>query len=92
MLEANTDKPNPERILTFDETELSTVMQKLAVRANINLGGKHLRFHCFRKFLCDKLAGVMSTEKWKQIVGKVIAEGAYIGAEDFRGTLQGCNA
>ena len=25
----------------------------------------------------------MSTEKWKQIVGKVIAEGAYIGAEDL---------
>ena len=33
MLEANPDKPDTERILTFDETELSTVMQKLAVQS-----------------------------------------------------------
>ena len=67
-----------ERIITVSEDELSSIIQSLAVKANINLGGKHLRFHCFRKWLIDRLSSMMSESKWKQIVGKAISEGAYV--------------
>ena len=84
MLDANTSKPDNERIITVQEEELSTMMQQLAVKANINLGGKHLRFHCLRKYLIDRLSSMMSESKWKQIVGKAISEDAYVSSLDLR--------
>jgi integrase len=78
VLDSNKNKPNDERIITVSEDELSSIIQSLAVKANINLGGKHLRFHCFRKWLIDRLSSMMSESKWKQIVGKAISEGAYV--------------
>jgi hypothetical protein len=82
VLEAGTAHADSEQILTFDETELSTVLQRLAEKANIQLGGKHLRFHCLRKYLCNALSSVLSESKWKQIVGKATSEGAYISDVD----------
>ena len=84
VLDANRDKPNNERIITVQEEELSSILQALAVKANINLGDQHLRFHCFRKYLSDRLSANMSESKWKQIVGKAISEGAYISNFELR--------
>ena len=84
ILEAGISHTDSEQILTFNENELSTVLQGLAKKANIQLGDKHLRFHCFRKYLCDRLSSVMSDQKWKQIVGKTISEGAYISSFELR--------
>ena len=84
ILEAGISHADSDQILTFNENELSTVLQNLAKKANIQLGGKHLRFHCLRKYLCDRLSSVMSDQKWKQIVGKSISEGAYISSFELR--------
>ena len=84
ILESGASHADNEQILTFNENELSTVLQKLAEKANIQLGDKHLRFHCFRKYLSDRLSSVMAESKWKQIVGKSISEGAYISHLDLK--------
>ena len=84
ILEAGISHADTDPILTFNENELSTVLQSLAKKANIQLGGKHLRFHCLRKYLCDRLSSVMSDQKWKQIVGKSLSEGAYISSFELR--------
>jgi integrase len=78
VLDSNKDKSNSERIFPVKDEELSSIVQTLATKANINLGDKHLRFHCFRKWLIDRLSSMMSESKWKQIVGKAISEGAYV--------------
>jgi integrase len=78
MLDANKDKPDNERIIDVDHKQLTPILQKLAKTANIPLGGKHLRFHCLRKYLIDRLTTCMSESKWKQIVGKTISESAYV--------------
>jgi integrase len=80
----NNNKPNDERIVKIQENELSTLIQNLAKKANVNLGGKHLRFHCFRKYLIDRLSANMSESKWKQIVGKAISEDAYVSSFELR--------
>jgi len=84
VLDGNKNKPNNERILTFQNEELSSILQALAITADISLGNKHLRFHCFRKYLSDRLSANMSESKWKQIVGKAISEGAYISNFELR--------
>lgn len=84
VLDANKDKPNSERIITVHDDELSSILQSLGVKANINLGGKHLRFHCFRKWLIDRLSSMMSESKWKQIVGKAISEDAYVSSFELK--------
>ncbi len=84
ILDAGANHADNEQILTFSEKELTTVLQNLAKKANIQLGGKHLRFHCFRKYLCDRLSSVMSESKWKQIVGKSVSESAYISSLELR--------
>jgi hypothetical protein len=84
IIEGTRDKSDNERIITVQEEELTTMMQQLAARANINLGGKHLRFHCLRKYLIDRLSSMMSESKWKQIVGKAISEGAYVSSLELR--------
>lgn len=85
VLDSNRDKPNDERIITVKPAELSSIIQALAKEANIDLGGKHLRFHCFRKYLIDRLATSTSSEsKWKQIIGKAVSEDAYVSTFDLR--------
>jgi len=91
-LETNRDKPNHARILDVKPEELTVILRNLTRRANIQTGDQIVRFHCLRKFLCDKLSNVMSESKWKQIVGKQISEGAYISSdllkEDYKKVLQ----
>jgi len=85
ILDSNRNKPNDERIITVKEAELSSIIQALAKKANINLGDKHLRFHCFRKYLIDRLSASNSSEsKWKQIVGKAVSEEAYVSTFELR--------
>lgn len=84
VLASNKDKPDDERIITVQEEELSSILQNLAQKANINLGGKHLRFHCFRKYLIDRLSANMSESKWKQIVGKAVSEDAYVSSFELK--------
>jgi len=84
VLDSNKDKPDSERIITVNEDELSSIVQKLAQKANINLGDKNLRFHCFRKYLIDRLSSMMSESKWKQIVGKAISEDAYVSQFELK--------
>ena len=96
LLEAGKDKPNTEYILVtrskkkhntwnrMQPAELSYILQSLAKKAKIEHGSKRVRFHCLRKFLCDRLSSVMSESKWKQIVGKRISEDAYINSESLK--------
>jgi integrase len=84
ILDINRDKPDDKRIITVQEEELSSIIQNLAKRANINLGNKHLRFHCFRKYLITRLSADTSDSKWKQIVGKAISEDAYVSPLELR--------
>lgn len=84
VLDANKNKANGERIITVHDDELSSILQSLGTKANINLGGKHLRFHCFRKWLIDRLSSMMSESKWKQIVGKSISEDAYVSTFELK--------
>jgi len=79
----DTTDPN-SRMLNVKKNELTTILQRLAKRANVNLGNKHLRFHCLRKFLIDRLSSVMSESKWKQVIGKTIGEGAYVSELDLK--------
>jgi integrase len=84
ILDANPTKPDNEHLLTFNDIELTSTLQNLAKKANIQLGGKHLRFHCFRKYLIDRLSSLMSESKWKQIIGKAISEGAYVSSFELK--------
>jgi site-specific recombinase XerD len=96
ILDANKDKPNSMYILMtrskkkhntwnrMQPAELSYILQSLARKANIEHGSKRIRFHCLRKFLCDRLSSIMSESKWKHIVGKKISEDAYINSESLK--------
>jgi len=79
-------RTNPnERMLTYTDTiQLSRIIRRLVERAGINVGNKRVRFHCMRKFLCDRISAVMSESKWKQVVGKAISEKAYVTPELLR--------
>lgn len=83
-MDYNKDKPDNERILKFQDEELSTIIQKLAEKAKINTGTQHLRFHCFKKYLSDRLSTYTSESKWKQIIGKATSEGAYVSNLELR--------
>jgi hypothetical protein len=84
VLEANRDKSNDERVITVKDEAVNAMLQDLAVKSGIQLGGKHLRFHCFRKYLIDRLSACMSESKWKQIVGKAVSEDAYVSSFELR--------
>ena len=74
-----------QRVLEYTDTiQLSRIVRRLTDRAGINVGNKRVRFHCLRKFLCDRLSSVMSESKWKQIVGKAIEEKAYVSPDSLR--------
>lgn len=76
---------NKQRVLTYEDgIQLTRVLKRCVDKAGINTGGKQVRFHCLRKFLADHLSSVMSESKWKQIVGKMISEGAYISPDSLR--------
>ena len=65
--------------------EVNGIIKKLSTKAGLRLGNLHLSFHCFRRFLCDHLStAVGDANKWKQVVGKKISEGAYISSDDLR--------
>jgi len=76
--------PNEQLLRYKDEIQLSRVLKRVVERAGINIGNKVVRFHCLRKFLIDRLSSHMSSEKWKQIVGKTISEGAYVSPDSLR--------
>jgi integrase len=77
-------KPD-DRILDYkNEIQLSRALRRLADKAGIEHGNKIVRFHCLRKFLIDHLSDFMSESKWKQIVGKKIAESAYVSTDNLR--------
>lgn len=79
----NTSDPDA-RMLQIKKNELTTVLQRLAKKANIELGNKHLRFHCLRKFLIDRVSATTSESKWKMIVGKTVSEDAYVSELELR--------
>lgn len=74
-----------DRILTYKwEKELGETLKRVVIRAGVETGNKQVRFHCLRKFLTDRLSDVMSESKWKQVVGKMIDEKAYVSADALR--------
>jgi len=81
-------EPSGKMLPYKNAIQLSRTLQRLADRAGINYGSKNIRFHCMRKFLIDHLSSHMSSEKWKQIVGKTITEGAYVSPDSLREDYQ----
>jgi integrase len=77
-----------EKMLQIKETQANNIIKKLTALADVNVGTKRVRFHCLRKFLCDRLASHMDENKWKQIVGKQIDEKAYISSDLLREPYQ----
>jgi len=84
VLEANKDAKDSDRVWRERPQQLTVVLQNLVKKAGIDTHGKRVRFHCLRKYLCDALSSKMSESKWKQIIGKKIAESAYISTENLR--------
>jgi len=84
VLDGTRDKPNDTRIITVKDEEVNKILQGLALKAGLQLGGKRIRFHCFRKYLIDRLSACMSESKWKQIVGKALSEDAYVSSFELR--------
>jgi len=79
------DTSDPDgRMLNIKKNELTTVLQRLAKKANVELGNRHLRFHCLRKFLIDRISATTSESKWKQVVGKRVSEDAYVSELELR--------
>lgn len=65
--------------------DINAMLKKLAFKAGVRVGNLRLSFHCFRRFLCDHLStAVGDANKWKQIIGKQIAESAYISSDNLR--------
>ena len=71
-------------MVNIRKKELTTNLRRIAKKAGLKTRGQRIRFHCLRKFLADKLSLRMSESKWKQIVGKQIDEGAYVGHSDLK--------
>lgn len=84
ILERDPEKKDSDKVLEWDEKSLTQNMQRLFEKAHLVSGEKRVRFHNLRKYLFDKLSCVMSEEKAKQIIGKKIREGAYLGIESLR--------
>jgi integrase len=77
-------KPTDRMVTYSDEIQLTRVLKRLAKKAGLNTGSKVVRFHNLRKFLSDHLSSYMSSDKWKQIIGKTLSESAYISSESLR--------
>ena len=94
-LESHKDAKDSDRILNDTEDNLSVVLQTLAKKSGLEVingatHGKRIRFHCLRKFLIDRLSAYAGESQWKQIVGKSIAEGAYVSTDQLRGIFARC--
>jgi hypothetical protein len=88
MLKAYPDAKNEDPVLKLDEQSLTLTVQRLFDLAGLQSGGKHVRFHALRKYLFDRLSAVASTEQSKQIIGKKVAEGAYMSQDQLRGIYE----
>jgi len=78
-------EPGERMLLYRDPNTLTQILRRLADKAGVKYGDKIVRFHCLRKFLIDRLKNVMPSESaWKQVVGKKIAESAYVSEEGLR--------
>jgi integrase len=84
ILERNPTAKNEDKMLDYDEHSLTQMIQRLFKKANLESGSKIVRFHNLRKYLCDRLSAVASESQWKQIVGKKIAESAYMSQDQLR--------
>ena len=84
VLETKGLRDDDAPILNIRKKELTTNLRRIAKKAGVKTRGQRIRFHCLRKFLADKLSLRMSESKWKQIVGKQIDEGAYVGHSDLK--------
>jgi hypothetical protein len=85
ILERNTDKKNTDKVLNFaDEQPLGLALKRMFDAAHLVSGNKIVRFHNLRKYLIDRLSAVASESQWKQIVGKKIAEGAYVSQDQLK--------
>lgn len=84
ILDGHTDAKDTDRIWTERPTQLTVVLQNLAKKSGIEPHEQRIRFHCLRKYLCDRLSPVASESKWKQIVGKKISEGEYVSDLELR--------
>jgi integrase len=78
-------------MLEISKSELSEILKRLTKRARINTGNEKIRFHQLRVFLVTRLAQIMETNHWKQIIGKEIDERSYVRPfqlrEDYRKVL-----
>jgi hypothetical protein len=84
FLERTPDAKDSDKVLDWDEQSLTQCLQRLFEKAHLVAGEKRVRFHNLRKYLIDRLSAVASESQWKQIVGKKIAEGAYISTDQLR--------
>jgi integrase len=84
MTKSGRTKPIEKMLKYKWEKQLSQVLKRLVDRAGIETGNKQVRFHCLRKFLIDNLSRFMSESKWKQIIGKLIDEKAYVSSDSLR--------
>ena len=84
VLETKGLRDDNKPMLNVRKKELTTNLRRMAQKSGIKPHGQRIRFHCLRKFLADKLSLRMSESKWKQIIGKQIDEGAYVGHFDLR--------
>jgi len=83
VLETKGLRDDNKPMLNVQKKELTINLRRIAQKAGIKPHGQRIRFHCLRKFLADKLSLRMSENKWKQIIGKHIDEGAYVGHFDL---------
>jgi hypothetical protein len=91
-LETHKETKDTDRMIEDTEDNLTAILQTLCQKAGIEIEngtihGKRIRFHCLRKFLIDRLSALASENRWKQIVGKAIDEGAYVSQEQLRGVF-----
>ena len=84
VLETKGLRDDNKPMLNLRKKELTTNLRRMAKKAGIKTHGQRIRFHCLRKFIADKLSLRMAESKWKQIIGKQIDEGAYVGPFGLR--------
>lgn len=72
--EYDPDKP----MLDVGKKELTAILKRLTKRARVNTGNEKVRFHQLRVFLVTRLAQIMESNRWKQVVGKEVPESAYV--------------
>jgi len=69
-----------EPMLLISTHKVNDLLQDLFNRAGIKTGTYQIRYHVLRKFLADQLAGICSSDKWKNFIGKS-ATSPYVSSE-----------